>query len=351
MLGDAMTYRHILQLRLLSALLISCLAVLATAAVPAGAAVSASGATEADTQPVALLKLVKIVRSPLRRTSNRTAVFRMKRVRKSQMRCRIDKRRYRRCSSRVRYRGLPTGRHVFRVRARRNGHTTVQRHRWSVMKRGAPLPRPNTKLRFADNFDGTALDTTQWSAWNSPGYLGHGLRRRSAFAVRNGMLVLTAQMVNGELVSGGMAHRGNYTYGRYEFRVRTEKDPTATMSGIVMTWPKHQRSPEFTENDIYETGPVADRSTLDTYIHYGSNHTTQKLHRHKVNASEWHTMVMDWRKDELLIYRDGKLAWAVTDRSAIPDVLHHMGIQLDARHDRVLKQPVRMFVDYVRIYE
>ena len=71
---------------------------------------------------------------------------------------------------------------------------------------------------------------------------------------------------------------------------------------------------------------------------------------HKADASKWHTMVMDWRPSSLKIYRDGELVWTVTDTAVIPDVLHHLAIQLDASATRTLTTPVRMYVDYVRIY-
>jgi hypothetical protein len=296
-------------------------------------------------------KLVKIVATPPATSANPSAVFRMKRARRAKILCRIDNRPYRTCRVRVKYKGVRPGKHIFRVKARRNGRTTSARHRWSVVGRGAPLPPPPGKLVFDDEFNGTTLDKTQWAAWNSAGYRGNGVRRPSAVAVSGGNLVITARSLNGQLVSGGMSAYRNFKYGRVQFRVKTEKDPRATMSGIVMTWPKFQRSPDFTENDIYETGPVADRHELNTFIHYGKGVTTQKLYRHNVNASVWRTMTMDWRKDELKIYRDGKLMWAVTDRYAIPDVLHHVCIQLDAFFNRTLLQPVRMYVDYVRIWE
>ena len=205
-------------------------------------------------------------------------------------------------------------------------------------------------LRFADEFNGSSLDTTKWTPWYGPGHGGHGLRRPSAISVSNGSLVITSKMVNGEIESGGMSHRADYMYGRYEFRVRTERDPTGTMSGILMTWPQYQWSPEFTENDMYETGPST-RDQFRTFIHYGGSTRSQKAYGHPVDATQWHTIAMDWRRDSLKMYRDGRRVWTLNDKVAIPDVMHHVGIQLDARYTRRLRAPVRMYVDYMRIYE
>jgi len=238
---------------------------------------------------------------------------------------------------------LPSGSHtITAVVLTTGGNTAVVSGTFTVA---------GSTLRFADEFNGSSLDTTRWSAWYGPGHAGIGLRRPSAISVSNGSLVMTAKMVNGTIESGGMSHKADYTYGRYEFRVRTERDPTGTMSGIVMTWPKYQRSPEYTESDMYETGPGIARDHFNTFIHYGYNVTTQKLVKHSVDVTQWHTVTMDWRADSLKLYRDGVLVWTLTDRVAIPDVLHHAGIQLDARYTRTLTTPVRMYVDYMRIYE
>jgi len=322
-----MPHRH------LSLFFVASLLLLSAAVVPVGSA--------------ARPRLVRIVKAPPARTGDTKAVFRLKRARATRTRCRIDGRRYRRCRVRARYPGLRPGRHIFRVRARRGGRTAVVRHRWTIVQ-GANAPQ--RKLLFADEFNGSSLDITRWNAWYGPGHGGNGLRRPSAISVSGGSLAITAKMVNGKLESGGMSHKQHYRYGRYEFRVRTERDRTWTMSGIVMTWPQRQWSPEFTENDMYETGPST-RDRFRTFIHYGGSTRSQKSYGHPVDATQWHTIAMDWRRDSLKMYRDGRRVWTLNDKVAIPDGLHHVGIQLDARYTRRLRAPVRMYVDYMRIYE
>ena len=61
--------------------------------------------------------------------------------------------------------------------------------------------------------------------------------------------------------------------------------------------------------------------------------------------------MMDWTPGLLILYRDGKRVWATTNRAAIPDVLHRICFQLDTRTYTRLTRPVRMYVDYVRIYQ
>lgn len=148
-----------------------------------------------------------------------------------------------------------------------------------------------------------------------------------------------------------MSNRRSYTYGWFEFRVRTEPDPTGTMSGVVLTWPESERWPVDGENDIYETGADAGtRFPFHSYVHYGTANDQYRF-THDADAAQWHTMAMDWRPDAISFYRDGTLAATLTDVAAIPDVAHHLCIQLDATATRELTMPVRMFLDYVRIYQ
>lgn len=316
--------------------------------------------------------VVKIVKAPPASTTSTEAEFRFKTGAKRTW-CRRDKQRYRRCRFGMKYTGVRPGRHSFIVRARHQGRTTFVRRNWTVRrtKRRPWRPQPalaavsrttdpetgavvaGARLIFGDEFDGTTLDTQKWGLYDSPGHDGNGLRRPSAFSLDGlGNLVVTAKMVNGELVSGGMAGLLDFTYGRVEFRVKTEPDPTGTMSGVVLTWPQKQSAPEFTENDMYETGPrVNNRSAFDTFIHFGETTFWQKWTTHEVDPSQWHTIAMEWYPNLLEIYVDGLLGFSVSDPAVIPDILHHLAIQLDARADRTLVKPIRMFVDYVRVYQ
>ncbi|MBE7177484.1 MAG: glycoside hydrolase family 16 protein [Mucilaginibacter polytrichastri] len=217
---------------------------------------------------------------------------------------------------------------------------------------GAAVPRQNQewKLVFEDNFDGTSVDTTHWAMYDGPGHAGNGLRKPSAFTVRKGLLMITAQMQNGRLVSGGMAHKGNFRYGKFAFRVRTEPDPSGATSGVVLTWPQSERWPQDGENDMYETGQNPRRKPFETFIHYGDRPETQYHFRHEADAKAWHIIEMEWSADQLILFRDGKRVWTLDDKDAIPDVPHHLCLQLDA-FKKSMGNPVRMYVDWVRVYQ
>jgi hypothetical protein len=318
--------------------------------------------------------LVTITEAPPASWAHTEATFRFT-SKATSIACRRDRLRYEPCRNKVKYSGMRPGRHSFMLRVRYKGRTTFKRHAWTVTRTSttrpaarapapgvnaatiqrnpnaaAPLPRT---LVLDEEFNGTTLDLASWLPYNAPGHAGYGLRRPSALSLDGlGHLVVTGRMQHGRIVAGGMAHRLNFTYGRVEFRVKTEVDPTGTMSGVVLTWPKRQWSPEYTENDMYETGPrVSNRRAFDTFIHFGTNTDWQKLTTHDIDPSRWHTVAMEWYPNLLEIYVDGLLTFSVGDAAVIPDILHHVCIQLDARANRKLKRPVRMLVDYVRVYQ
>ena len=207
---------------------------------------------------------------------------------------------------------------------------------------------PSWKLVLQDDFSGNEVDQRKWSLYSSPGNSGFGLRRPEAFSVVDGNLVITAQMVGSDLVSGGMCQKFSLTYGKYEFRVRTENDPSQATSGVILTWPESQRCPEDGENDMYETGTEVNRS-FTTYIHYGTSLSTQYLWAHKVDATQWHIVGMEWTADSIKIFRDGELVWFVSDQAAIPDVPHIFCVQLDAWKP-AMTGVVKMYVDWVKVY-
>jgi hypothetical protein len=211
---------------------------------------------------------------------------------------------------------------------------------------------------FRDDFNGDELSTA-WEPYDSPGNAGFGLRRPSAITVENGMLVMTAKMVDGALVSGGMAHRYDQTYGKYVFRVRVDEDPDLATSGVVLTWPESQQHPRDGENNIYETlNYDVDRDPFYSVIHkpFGG-YTDHIVRNHNADATQWQTMTMEWRPNGITIVREGPgyagpiETWhqPETPDNWIPDVPHHITVQLDAWKDSMSTE-VRMEVDFVEIH-
>lgn len=186
------------------------------------------------------------------------------------------------------------------------------------------------KLVVEDNFDGTNIDTGIWQALDGTGHNGNGLRRPTAIWVANGTLNITAKMQDGQLVSGGLVHRHNQTYGRYEIRVRTDVDPSGGMGGSVFTEPQASADGR---NQIYRA--------LDN----------------PANAAVWHTIVMEWTPDSITITEDGNLvktSVADSDSDAEADgdgdgtAAHHAAIRFDAT-GTTIPHDLTMQVDYIRI--
>ncbi len=209
-------------------------------------------------------------------------------------------------------------------------------------------------LVVQDDFNGSSVDGSKWVEYNGDGNGGHGQRSSSALSVSGGVLTITASMQNGGLVSGGLGGRHNQTYGRYEARVRTDQDPSETMSGVLLTWPQSGDQYNDGENDYYETTQTpGDRHEFFSFIHKpGAPSSEQDYTVHSTSASEWHTMVMEWRADKIVIYRDGQVIKTLNEDGAnrIPDVAHFAAIQFDAWKDSV-PNPVSMQVDYIKVFE
>lgn len=215
-----------------------------------------------------------------------------------------------------------------------------------------PPPPPSVEvdweLVFQDDFNGTAVDQSAWGMYNGPGHAGNGLRRPEAFSVADGILTVTAQMVDGQLVSGGMAHKQNLTYGKFEARVRADVDSSFATSAVLLTWPQSENWPVDGENDFYET-TTNDRQSFHTFIHYGADN--KQFHKeHDFDATKWLTVAMEWDPNWIKIYVNGNLQWTLTEKQAIPDVPHHLCIQLDA-FQKTMTGVTRMQVDWVKVYK
>ncbi|MDX6676098.1 MAG: hypothetical protein QOE31_150 [Solirubrobacteraceae bacterium] len=214
-----------------------------------------------------------------------------------------------------------------------------------------PSAGASWSLVMSDNFDGSSVNTTKWKVYgpNWTGNKGYGLRDGRAISVGSGLLNITARMLSGKLVSGGVQSRIDQRYGRYELRVRTDRDPSLATSGVVLTWPQSGTWPADGENNIYETMNGATRYPFHSYVHYCWCNK-QYWFTQFADASAWHTMVMEWEPSAIRMYRDGVRVWTVSDAYAIPDVAHHLDLQLDA-YKNWMSGSVRMQFDYVRIYK
>ncbi len=207
------------------------------------------------------------------------------------------------------------------------------------------------RLVFSDDFDGPRLDPSVWNRYNSVGGFGNGWRRPQAITVEDGALRITAR---GD-ISGGMNHEDSQTYGRWEFRARTEKG--RGRGSAILLWPDSQSKEADGELDMMEV-PREDRSQAHFVIHYSAQN---KLAGNKVagDFSQWHTFAMDWLPDRITWYVDGVKQFETFDKNVIPTNSMHLAIQLDMgpfeewilAPDETTPPEVSLEVDWVRVYK
>jgi len=207
------------------------------------------------------------------------------------------------------------------------------------------------RLVFSDDFDGPRLDPTAWNRYDSVGGFGSGFRRPEAISVKDGKLRITAR----GNVSGGMNHERSQTYGRWEFRARTEKG--RGLGSAILLWPDSLDKEADGELDMMEV-PREDRSQAHFVIHYSAQN---KLAGTKVSGdfSQWHTFAMDWLPNRITWYVDGVKQFETTDRNVIPTNSMHLAIQLDMgpfeewilAPDHTTPAEVSLEVDWVRVYK
>jgi beta-glucanase (GH16 family) len=206
------------------------------------------------------------------------------------------------------------------------------------------------RLVFSDDFDGPRLDPKAWNRYNSVGGFGSGFRRPEAITVEDGKLRITAR----GNISGGMNHERSQTYGRWEFRARTEKG--RGLGSAILLWPDSLDMRADGELDMMEV-PDEGRSEAHFVIHYS---TQNKLAGTQIagDFSQWHTFAMDWLPNRITWYVDGVKQFETTDRNVIPRSPMHLAIQLDMgpfeewipAPDETTPAEVRLEVDWVRVY-
>ena len=206
-------------------------------------------------------------------------------------------------------------------------------------------------VTFADEFDGDSVDTDSWLVYNSAAANGNGTRTPDAVEVVDGNLVITAQMTDGELILGGVASNHQQSYGRVEARVRTELDPSGTLTGLVGTWPAGNDHPDAGAFTFYQTPPDGERLPFYSYL-VDTQGTVEEI-IHRVNAQDWHDVAIEWSEGHVTVYRDDA-AVGFADAPTIPDQPHVLTMQLSAATP-VMEQAndsvVRLFVDWVRFQQ
>lgn len=255
----------------------------------------------------------------------------------------------------------------------------------------------NYALVFSDEFDGEALNRSNWNYQlgtqdvyhgkvSGPSYWGNNEQQyytEDAVSVSGGMLKITAEKRregDRDYTSGRIVTRDlhSFTYGYFEAKMKL---PVGT--GM---WPAFWMLPQpnsfnSTDNDhggwaangeidIMEAkGRLPDKASGT--VHYGGNwpQNTYSTNEHTLNGTIdlWHTYAVEWTEDALKWYFDGELILTVTsdtwwttaskDKSAPFDKPFYIlfNLAVGGNFDGGLKpsddfKSDSMYVDYVRVF-
>ena len=209
---------------------------------------------------------------------------------------------------------------------------------------------PTWREVFFDDFSGSELDATAWSRYYGPGGQNVGWRDPRQVFVSDGELQIVA---SGD-VAGGLAHRQNHVYGKWEVRARI--DSGAGYGPAILLWPQSDEWPEDGEIDISEV-PVGSRRRSHFTVHWGRANSQAGAFS-SGDFTRWHVFGCEWHPDVIRYLLDGRLVWELrAPRAAIPTKPMHLAIQLDVGadglwippRDSATPQPVILHVDWVRV--
>ena len=242
------------------------------------------------------------------------------------------------------------------------------------------------ELIWNDEFAGSSLDTSKWSATDSYGRdqcFGGGNNEQQCYttssqnvSVVDGKLVLTARpatgLSQGRTYTSGRVQsngKGDFTFGKFEASIKL---PTGQGSWPAFWMLPSQNSvdwPSRGEIDIMEAVNLGGTggSTIHGTAHWGDPHTYLGGSSNLPNLNEFHTYTVEWYPDEIRWFLNGNQYYRLTqnqwfssdapnDANAPFDRDFHMilnfaiGGQWPGISDGT-NFPRQMEVDYVRVYE
>jgi len=188
-------------------------------------------------------------------------------------------------------------------------------------------PRPGYQLVWHDEFDGTALDTSKWTAYG--GERRDARNTPAAVSVAHGLLTITTYSDSGAHFTGFIdtARRFLTTYGWFEARIRFESSPgewgAFWLQSPTMGNPVGDVATAGAELDVAEhrATDLAGADISNTYginLHwdgYGAEHK----HAGGIGAPPtgaaplqggWHTYALLWTPERYAFFLDGVEQWA-----------------------------------------
>jgi beta-glucanase (GH16 family) len=235
---------------------------------------------------------------------------------------------------------------------------------------------PGWELVWHDEFDGTVIDSANWTYDIGAGGWGNGeaqyyTSRPENARVENGMLVIEARQEKYEdsyYTSARLKTQGlqSFQYGRIEARLKVPSGdglwPAFWMLGADFD---RNNWPDCGEVDIMEyigREPDLIMGTLHGPGYSGALGLSQWNRQEYAIADDFHTYAVEWRAGQIDWYYDGERYFTVTpadvgDRQWVFDhpffiILNlAMGGQLAGPIGLDTVFPAHLYVDYVRIYQ
>lgn len=199
---------------------------------------------------------------------------------------------------------------------------------------------------FSDDFLGATLGAS-WTAPNTPGHVGNGLRRATQVTVANSILTLTG-LPNG--TTGYVARFGSArTHGRWEARMRVPSGGADQYHPVMLLWPESDNWPAEGEIDWCEAHSC-NSLIIEHNLHYNSGGDVWSTGQRTIDISKWHNYAVDWTSTAVRGYIDGTLFYENTTLAQVPPAPMYPAIQLDWFPDTGTTLQSTMLVDWWREY-
>ncbi len=185
--------------------------------------------------------------------------------------------------------------------------------------------------------------SSKWALYDSKGHHGRGKRTPSAWKVDGHVATVTGTSAG---ATGGMSHRYDVKYGRWEARMKTSKrDPQYHPN--LMLWHQVQNG-KCPEVDFAES--TKDPKLVKFFLHYGCK-PLQTSAVKAIDMTKYHNYAVEWTPTHITGYIDGVRWFKDTNRSHLPSGKMHLAAQLDWLPKGRAPKKTTMSIAWVRIYK